>query len=245
MNDNRRLAPFVVSAALLLAACGGAKTEGPLDAAVDSYVPQACLNVTSMGGGPCGCDGDCPPNGFCFTERQSGYPSGQCLTYCDADAGAPVGTVCDPIAAGEFVLNETCDATDPCRDGFACLLDISSTLGHCYATCSNDAVCVQTGNCNLYTTLCEADTSSGLGLFAACTRDAQCRSNTCVLGAGATPNFCTAYCDTRSPGCPEGATCASISSNPTETLGYCFPTCNAGSCPTGFLCAGTACLPTF
>lgn len=252
MLDQETSGWLIILVSLLVGSCGPS-SEAPTDAghiedagrpadlAIDAYVPPpVCRDLTSGGGGPCGCDLDCPVGGICGVESATGIPGGTCVVGCDLLATPPAGTECVATSNGTATLAETCTDTARCRTGWACIVGVGSGAGSCDVQCSRDTDCVETGSCNLYSGLCEP-LGTGLGLNAPCTRDAQCESGSCWA---LETSFCAVRCNTLDPVCPEDGLCRSISADPAYTMGLCFKPCVDGTCDTGFTCSpSNACLP--
>jgi hypothetical protein len=208
-------------AALGAFGCGSDGNDNVEDAGNDSSTPDAsstCLEISSAGGGPCGCDLDCPATGSCVTEEDTGFPQGFCLVPCDLEEPAPEGLECVELAV-DAALFESCDGTRSCREGWFCAVDATTKIGRCDVRCSSDDHCL-TGHCNLYTGWCEPDTDGG-GVEAACILDADCKSGNCAV-FGEDDGWCMVSCNADDGVCPEDATCVPIGTEPGDNRGVCF-----------------------
>jgi hypothetical protein len=235
----------VVIAVLSFVGCSGNHGLAVVDGGVGGVAADAgvCSGVHSTAGGPCTCDSDCsPPGVVCGTEADTGLPGGDCVQTCLPADPAPPGYACtgQPDEPYDFLL-PICDVTHPCRDGYACLINTTTHIGHCEARCAEDAQCAINGHCDLYTGYCQRE-APGLGLGQACTSNQQCKSDACTPPLDTLPTFCLTTCALNHPVCPEAGACRAISSNPAYTLGWCYAPCPAGTCPDGFSCSGGYCL---
>lgn len=94
-----------------------------------------------------------------------------------------------------------CGSGMECEHGLHC----NPADGRCYA-CVSTADCGSGESCEPSLGLCKA-AGAASAVCAACTGDADCASNVCVIATGATAGYCSRPCSA-APGCPAGFACS-------------------------------------
>lgn len=175
-------------------------------------------------GAACGCDLTCANDAFCGKQESVGDPGGTCYIRCDTDAGCPAGSVC---SRSDGLCTAACTEHADCPAGRECF------LGSCIAHCQSDAVC-GTATCDPYTRRCAVQNNGAGGLYARCTRAADCHSGHCGI---VYPEIgrCWSSCWPSQGGCPEGAVCVEWTPGGKD-WGSCLLPCPDGVCPAGLTC---------
>lgn len=223
-----RMTRVTIGMALVTTVCLGAcsrRTRGD-DVVVDEDAGVHPCEERGDGrdGWPCGCTADCAPGAVCLEEGGSGVPKGQCTRSCRTDdpSTCDEGATCEPLTddTTEGACFATCTTQEDCGPSRVC-----DAVGMCVALCFEDGDC-DGGHCNPYTNLCTADPPrQGGGIWAACLRDEDCRSDNCGRFGR-----CLTSCLVSEQGCPDGATCFPEIDG--VDLGTCVPPCDEdGQCP--------------
>ena len=195
-------------------------------------------------GSVCRANSDCA-TGNCLLI--AGYRDGLCARV-SISTPCPSGTTVLTTAAGAtLACTRTCDNTidNQCPGSWRC-----TATGQCANVgCRSNTDCSAGYTCDVLSNRCVTVAPSGSDVGAACTADAQCRGQTCLLPSttgGVTTwqgGYCTAGCTGLSGGgdtCPAGTYC---STHTLGALGLCLKLCDAtsastrfGACRSGYQC---------
>ncbi len=88
------------------------------------------FNSSASPGSPCTVDADCPEGGMCWSEAQTGFPGGYCVTGMgeEANCGTDPSGICGPT-------------------GSCTVFDVHTNFGECFESCQKDADCRTGYNC--------------------------------------------------------------------------------------------------
>jgi len=176
-------------------------------------------------------------------ELNYGAPRGMCVAGCDIVRPCPDGFACKELTPGDPATQtcmQRCATSADCRQGYVCQgIPGATTELFCVGQCTSDADCPVKGVCDPYYGLCGLQTPRpGPGEVGdPCSRDADCKSDLCIVDPRFSGGYCTAFCSLAVPfpgGCPTGSSCeAHVSGD----LGACLRNCVYDSnCRPGYLC---------
>jgi hypothetical protein len=106
-----------------------------------------------------------------------------------------------PLPIDEDAEEPGCGSGMECENGLHC----NPADGRCYS-CVSAADCGSGETCVTSLGLCKA-AGAASAVCTACTADAECASNVCVIGAGEPAGYCSRPCSA-APGCPAGFACS-------------------------------------
>jgi len=247
------LLPIIAGCAVTLA-CSVITPPDPVDGGTPPPgslhpIPQVCIGSQPAPtvGSACGCDADCDTGQICMDELNHGEARGSCLEPCDAVRPCPDGFRCREATPGDpatRICLRSCATSADCRQGYVCGDFFKTGELFCVGLCTSDADCPVRGVCDPYSGMCGQTPQPGPGEVGdPCSRDADCKSDICVVDQGIPGGYCTAYCSTAVPipgGCPTGSSCEARF-GATGDLGACLRNCSDSSdCRPGYLCRRSA-----
>jgi len=220
-------------------ACINGTCRAPLSVCSDTC---ECAEGTVCEGGACvtgasPCDGlTCPDGERCV--------DGACVSACTPACTG--GQVCNPVTQtceGEAGAPPcaTCSNSDECGGPADACLALSETVTICGRSCTSEAdcpsgfVCFATGDPNIGSQCIPPSGQCTGCLVSGCGAGQWCNpaDGNCAPLAG-TCETCVA-----SSQCGPTATCELVAG-----ARHCIEQCNAGTCPAGYTCNGTQCLPS-
>lgn len=169
--------------------CGSVMSDGvTVDcgqcAAAESCMNGSCLNDETITiGQACAQATDCGAGEMCFTEGDTGFPGGYCVSDCQTDVDCPAGATCG--VDGTCLL--ACAGVGDCdRPGYVCAANDDLT----------QSVCVPGG-------------TGSTELGGPCNETSDCSGGAGATCLEAFPGgYCSRFCDTNDD-CPGGSACDS------------------------------------